>query len=908
MSPERWRQVREAFERAVAGAPESRRQIAAEACEGDASLLREVESLLEAHSAASGFLDTLPRARFSPEPLIGRSVGRYQVEAALGAGGMGIVYRAYDPQLDRRVAFKILPPDGATAAAGQRFVREAQAASALNHPNIVTIYDTGADAGISFIAMELVRGETLAHQIARAPLPAATALRYAAQIASALAAAHRAGIVHRDIKPGNIMVSEAGELKVLDFGLAREEGVGFGTVSYMSPEQAEGKATDARSDLFSFGCTLYEMLTGRRAYRGGAGSGELPPMTRQIPAVLRTLLEKCLESDPADRFPSAAELEKALRAASARMRRRYVPLGVAAIVAVLILLAAAWYRARPAPGSSQWVQLTRLPDSVSQPALSADGRKLTFVRGPDTFAGAGQVYVKTLPSGDPVQLTHDTLQKMSPVFTPDGSGIAYTTVDRENQWDTWVARLDGGEPRRWMANASGLSWMRGGRILFSRILDHDVHMAVVAAGENGAGARSVYVPENARAMAHRSYASPDGKWALLVEMDAHSAWLPCRLAPMDGSGPARAVGPPEAGCTSAAWSPDGKWMYLSAAVGGTFHIWRQRFGSGAAEQFTSGPTEEEGIAMAADGRSLVTSVGLRQSPVWVHDSAGERQVSLEGYSFDPKFTPDGERLCYRVLRGILPSAGPSELQVLTLKTGRIDALLPGLQVSGGLTLAYDISSDGREVVAAAAGRDGVERLWRAPLDGSGAPQAIGNLQGLQPLFLRDGRVLFRSGEGVGSFAYSAAKDGSDVRRLETPPVVKIYGLSPDGQWLVAKFAGSDGSVVTALPLSGGTPLAISPGGSLGVVLKWAPDGKRIYISWPTSMFWEHGGRTYAMPLQSGRMLPEVPAGGFAAERQVAALAGALRIPAFDVAPGPSEEVYAYARETSQRNLYRIPIR
>jgi Tol biopolymer transport system component len=327
------------------------------------------------------------------------------------------------------------------------------------------------------------------------------------------------------------------------------------------------------------------------------------------------------------------------------------------------------------------------------------GRMVAFVRGPDTFAAPGQIYVKILPEGEPVQLTRDNLPKMSPVFSPDSSKVAYTTLPGEDHWDTWVVPVLGGQPQLWLPNASGLVWLEKGKLLFSEIKNKDIHMGIVAAEESRAGERDIYVPAGILGMAHRSYPSPDAQRALVVEMD-RAVWLPCRVVPMDGSSAGRPVGPPAAGCTFAAWSPDGKWMYLSSNAGGAFHIWRQHFPNSQPEQITSGPTEEEGIAMAADGHSFITAVGLRQSSVWVHDSSGERQVSLEGYSFDPKFTPDGKRLCYRILKGSLPVSDPSEIRMLELDTGRNEALLPGFSVTGRWGVAYDISPDGQEVAVA----------------------------------------------------------------------------------------------------------------------------------------------------------------------------------------------------------------
>src|SRR6185436_6741146 len=235
---------------------------------------------------------------------ISGSIGHYSVERMLGAGGMGEVYRAVDTTLRRPVALKLLPAGQADAERRQRFVQEAQSASALNHPNIVTIYEIGEADGRDFIAMELVEGRTLADQAAGKPLPLVKALRYAEQMADGLAAAHAIGLVHRDLKPANVMVTDRGIVKILDFGLAKlvepvsdgseesptqsmqlstEPGRVVGTVSYMSPEQAEGRKVDARSDIFAFGCVLYEMVTGFRAFRGSSPAATLGSILRDEP-------------------------------------------------------------------------------------------------------------------------------------------------------------------------------------------------------------------------------------------------------------------------------------------------------------------------------------------------------------------------------------------------------------------------------------------------------------------------------------------------------------------------------------------------------------------------------------------------------------------------------------------------
>ena len=277
--------------------------------------------------------------------MIGRILDRYRVEAKLGQGGMGVVYKARDTQLDRVVAIKVLPPEMvASAERKQRFVQEARAASALNHPNIVTVYDVRSDDGVDFIVMEYVEGRTLDQTIVSRGLEVTRSLRYAAQIADALARAHEAGIVHRDLKPSNVIVTPADRVKVLDFGVAKlldrgegdtakrrhaaspitDAGMAVGTAAYMSPEQAEGKKIDARSDIFSFGAVLYEMITGRKPFAGDSQVAILSKVLNEEPPapgtlvtglpqdVERTIL-RCLRKDPARRLSDDGGSESGAR-------------------------------------------------------------------------------------------------------------------------------------------------------------------------------------------------------------------------------------------------------------------------------------------------------------------------------------------------------------------------------------------------------------------------------------------------------------------------------------------------------------------------------------------------------------------------------------------------------------------
>lgn len=341
MDAERWKKVEEVYRAAQLRVPRERSVFLDRACHDDSDLRRKVESLLagETGHLPSSELPTFTVAAAASEfrgtradsPAAGSWLGPYQIEAMLGAGGMGQVYRARDSRLSRPVALKVL-----TAGSADRFIQEARAASALNHPNIVTIYDVGDAAGVSYIVMELIEGQTLRQAISAGALPVAKLLAVAVQIADALAAAHSKGILHRDLKPANIMISPDGRAKILDFGLAKlatretehsltQPGTVLGTFGYMSPEQARGEPGDFRSDQFSFGAVLYEMATGRRAFTGSTQADALVAVIRdqpepigrinpQAPAPLQWAVERCLAKNARDRYGSTQELLNELSA------------------------------------------------------------------------------------------------------------------------------------------------------------------------------------------------------------------------------------------------------------------------------------------------------------------------------------------------------------------------------------------------------------------------------------------------------------------------------------------------------------------------------------------------------------------------------------------------------------------
>jgi serine/threonine protein kinase len=356
MTNQRWQQVKELFHASLERAPGERRAFLAQACAGDDALKGEVESLIKAHESEGSFIDSpayevaadwLAGGEDAPS-LVGQQVGRYEILAELGAGGMGEVFLAEDTTLGRKIALKLLPRSFTNDADRlRRFRQEARTASALNHPNIVTIHEIGEHDGRRFIATELIEGQTLRQRLARGPLDTTEALDIILQAASAVAAAHEAGIVHRDIKPENVMLRTDGYVKVLDFGLAKltgpkagrvsgpevttavlgntSPGVVMGTAHYMSPEQARGLATDARTDVWSLGVVLYEMLAGRAPFEGATTAdvtvsilerepAALRPATGEFPEELDRIVRQALRKEREERYPSARELLEDLRA------------------------------------------------------------------------------------------------------------------------------------------------------------------------------------------------------------------------------------------------------------------------------------------------------------------------------------------------------------------------------------------------------------------------------------------------------------------------------------------------------------------------------------------------------------------------------------------------------------------
>ncbi len=927
MNQELWRRVEDIFHAALERGLESRQTFLDEACNGDAVLRRRVEVLLSNEEQAGSFLEAPAIENLNAALMAGwlptRTFGAYNILSALGSGGMGEVYRAHDSKLGRNVAVKVLPFEFARDPERlARFRREARTLASLNHPNIAAIYELVEESGeADYLVLELVEGETLL-----GPLPVNIALDYARQVADALEAAHDKGIIHRDLKPSNVKVTAQGRVKVLDFGLAKPmqgidgnpdlvQGVAgmdavslagriAGTPGYMSPEQVRGEEVDARVDIWAFGCLLYELLAGKRAFAGATLQETTPnvlerePDWQSLPAKtprkICELLRKCVEKDARRRPQSIRDARRTIEQAQLgwnRWRGAAIATAVLSAVGIGVML---WLQASArSPNRDEWIQLTRLPDPVSQPALSPDGRKLAFVRSASTLLALGQIYVKTLPDGEPIQLTHDNNKKMSPAFSPDGRSVYYTSVDAQFNWETWMVAAQGGEPQ-WLRNATSLTWIGPRQVMFSSRPERR-GVGIVTAEQGGTGEREVYFPMHDLGMAMRSQASPDGKWVLLAEITGYGNWGRCRVVPMDGSSQGRLVGPPGAECSFGAWSPDGKWMYLTSKPGELAHIWRQRFPDGRPEQFTAGLTEEEGIAIAPDGRSMVTAVGLQSAAIWVHDTNGERQISLlEGNAADPKFTPDGKQLCYRIMKAV-PALGkePGEVWVADLISGHSEPLAPGFAV-----LDYNLSGDGKQVVMGASDAEGKPRLWLAPLDRRSPPRQIPGVEGQSAQFGPTGEVFFRRKEGSSGFLYRVRPDGTGLRKALEQPIF-TFEIAPGGDWIAAWAPSFEKShIVKMFPLDGGAPIVVGSDTSL----QWSSGGDTLWISAGAVP----DGRTYIVPLTSGKILPPIPPGGFRSEQEIAHLPGA-RMMDRTGAPSPHRDVYAFDRRTVQRNLYSIPI-
>lgn len=519
---------------------------------------------------------------------------------------------------------------------------------------------------------------------------------------------------------------------------------------------------------------------------------------------------------------------------------------------------------------------------------------LAFMRGTGTFTTAGQLYVKLLPDGDPTQLTHDPRNKLPPSFSLDGARIAYSTL---YDWQTITVPVLGGQPQVLLSNATGLTWIDPQHVMFSEIKS-SLHFAVVTSTESRFEERDVYVPPRETDMAHLSYLSPDRNWVLVAQMELDN-WVPCRLVPF-GGGAAKSVGPQDGGCSSAAWSPDGKWMYFTSSAGGHgSHIWRQSFPDGTPQQVTNGPTEEDGIAMAPDGHSFITSVGTEEQTVWIHDQQGDRQISSQGYAYDSSLSTDGSKLFYQVTRSSSEWDRGGELWVSDLHSGQAGKVLPGITIRN-----YWLSPDGKRVAYDSLDENGKSRLWLASLDHRFTPKQITSIAGeAEPVYAPSGKLYFRVSEGDVDFLYRMNEDGSQREKVFPDPITDILSIAPDERLVVVARAvqGEENSIATeAIPLAGGPSVRIC---NLFCAIDWSRDGKLLYFT-PPAM--KSSWKTFIIPLAHGSDLPPLPAKGVRSEFELPNRA-ALRVVEEWISTGPNPALYSFSRRIAHRNLYRIPV-
>jgi Tol biopolymer transport system component len=618
----------------------------------------------------------------------GVRLGPYEILEAVGAGGMGEVYRARDTRLGRTVAIKTLPGTlASTPGLRERLIREARTVAALDHPNICGLHDIGSEGGVDFLVMPYIEGEMLTARLSRGPLPVPEALRLARQIASALEAAHESGTLHRDLKPSNIKIAPDGNVRLLDFGLAKtlhpplpamapanpsdlataltQAGTMVGTPRYMSPEQILGGAVDKRSDVWAFGCVLYEMLAGRRAFDGSTVAEALGAAIREdpdwnaLPAAtprrVRELLHRCLRKEPGRRLrdlgDAALEIEEAsakpeeVRGNGTSSRRRILLAWT--VAAVFALAAALALLLRPAGAGGErsamhFSAVTTFSGVATQPSLSPDGRSVAFV---SNHGGQWDLYIGLVTGGDVVRLTNTPEVEAMPRWSPDGSRLLFARTNERGLQDLWLMPALGGVPRRLVENGAQPAWSHDGRSIAyvsgNRIWICD------PTGENP---RAVTTAEPLLFHDQPSF-SHDGR-SLAYVRKTTGPYGELEIVDL-GTGRTRPITHDGALAWSPVWSPDDRSIYFTSSRGGTMNIWMVPAASGTPERITAGQGADMDIDLSADGTRLVYSsfrsnVNLAEVSL-DPESSGQRKWLTSDASrneFAPRYSPDGRRIAY----------------------------------------------------------------------------------------------------------------------------------------------------------------------------------------------------------------------------------------------------------------------
>ena len=760
-------------------------------------------------------------------PLIpGTILGQYEIRSPLGAGGMGEVYRAHDTRLDREVAIKVLP-ESLTADPDRlrRFEQEARAAAALNHPNILAVYQMATHEGVSYMVSELLDGETLRERLRRGPIPLRKAIDYAVQIAQGLAAAHDKGIVHRDLKPDNLFVTKDGRVKILDFGLAKlaqprdasgaeatmayatESGMVMGTVGYMSPEQVRGKMADHRSDIFAFGTILYEMVTGKQTFRKATSAetmtailNEDPPSISQVtaatPPALQRVVHRCLEKNPEQRFQSASDMAFALEALSdtdmapstgshahlvESASRRGIATAATALAVLLGVGALAYFWISPAavPKVSNYVQLTH--DGQRKGLIGTEGSRL-FLYVPSGGDNQGMDEMST-SGGEPIKMQLPPLSFNSPQFlslSPDGSELL--VIDGHGaplSGPLWSMPVVGGSPRKlgdiagqdgaWSADGKFIAYSNGNN-LFTAKADGTDARKVITVGDSG----FVFYP----------VWSPDGnhlRFTYRATFDAPQYFMEVSV---DGTGLSRLLpgwtNPPDSECCGA-WTVDGKYfVFLSRR-----QIWV-----------------------------------LPRKAGFLHSEPKPSQLTSSPM---PLYTPvqstDGKKLFVvgRTVRG--------ELTRYDLKSGRFESYL------GGISAEYVSFSKDGQWVAYVSFPEGT--LWRSKMDGSERLQlTYPPSHALLPRWSPDGKtILFYDASRTNkpSKIYEVSREGGSPRPLmpDNPDPQLDPNWSPDGSKIV--FAGRSADATSSIRVFDLATRQVStlPGSRGMFSPRWSPDGRYI---------------------------------------------------------------------------------
>jgi eukaryotic-like serine/threonine-protein kinase len=781
--------------------------------------------------------------------VIGRTLLHYTVGDKLGEGGMGVVYKATDTHLDRFVALKVLPPERvADGERKRRFVQEAKAASALNHPNIVHIYDIATDQDTTFIAMEYVPGKTLGELIPRQGLPVASVLKYGVQIADGLAEAHKAGIIHRDLKPGNVMVSDDGRVRILDFGLAKlaeaaaghenaatltaspaalpktDAGVVLGTVAYMSPEQAEGRPVDRRSDIFSFGVLLYEMIAGARPFGGDTPLATLSAILKDAPAPLveraagippdlARVVDRCLRKDPARRWQHMEDVHVALldlkeesdsgrlavpvaAAAAAPSRTAHLWAGVAAI-AVVVAGGVAWFATHPpatAPApdtaSLQPVPLTSYEGDERDPAFSPDGNQIAFSWGAE--GGVTNTYVKLVGPGDPIRLTNSPYTERESQWSPDGRWICFDRTTPTGR-DIIVVPALGGPERNLGSTNWRCTWSPDSQYVVLPDAGN-LWLAPVSGSER----RVMNLPtdlEGGRAQQPMGTISPDGHALALIF--ALGATAPLYVVPLDSgyqpTAAPRRVSPLDWDIGSLSWTPDSQSVIAIRAInsnpngGGDTAMYRFRVEGGEPERLDFAGDNPWFLDVARTGHRLAFTrlrrdVNLYRAPLGPDGTlAGDGQPVARSSrrEYHAVISPDGSRIAFSSTR-----SGSDEIWVsdrdgnnlvqLTSSANPNDTDWPAWSPDG-TRLAYESRPEGAEsadifVIPAAGGAP--RRLTDAP-----EPDT-------RPTWSTDGRWIYFASAREGGGGWKVPAGGGPATKV-TDVQANVYRQSPDGKWLIA---------------------------------------------------------------------------------------------------------------------------